>query len=166
MAWVNQSGTLKGPTGNTGAKGDKGETGSMPARAYRNLRCSATLLVPKNTFTRLTSFVSGVGDESNTGITFSGGICTVERAGIYTITAQIIYPANTTGNIYLSVLAGPTRYRQFKEKSGASTETLSLVVNEKLEAGATISIEAYHTGNSDITLANEPNLIWYQVREN
>ena len=28
MAWVNQSGTLKGPTGNTGAKGDKGDTGS------------------------------------------------------------------------------------------------------------------------------------------
>ncbi len=140
-----------GPIGATGLIGATGPTGNN-FNTYGQLVKTTTQSVASSTPVLVTTY-DGVplfsGDMSSA--LFNAGTMSVGLAGLYLVTAQIVYPANATGTRGI-VLHTDTSYEVDYAACPDNITRVCISQICSLDNGGTVSMSAYQTSGSTISI--------------
>lgn len=135
-------------------------------QAFRTFIHSGTENVSTATWTRLTAFGSGAGDQTSaaSGISYGGGVAIVSRSGIYHLEGAILFLGNVTGSRNLAFLAGGQRYRVWHSVSSAGRVGITGSMDVYLAAGQSVELQAYQDSGATLTVYPDSDLTRWSIR--
>lgn len=116
-------------------------------------------------YTTIWNMKAGSGHTQD-GITFSGGVGTVNRSGLYEATGQITFPTTTQGGFRaVSLTVNGSLNRTFMDAiPNGPSETLQVWWSGRLNAGDTIALQGYQAIMDWMNLAGTSDLTRWSIR--
>lgn len=135
------------------------EVGAQP---YRHFVKYTQTSVPNNQYVNLVGFQVGPGDQGdNTGLSYSGGIVTAARSGIYEIYGSVTFIGGIDADKFAAIWADGKRYRA---KLNGGTGTVHVSRQLYLNAGATVALQAYQNSGGSLTIPSDGDLTYWTIR--
>jgi len=129
---------------------------------YRHFMHAASEVVPNAVYTNMTQFNVGPGDQGDeTGLRYLNGTVTVERGGLYDINGTVGYLGGIDFDKFAALYADGTRYRS---KVNGGTGTIHVSRQLYLNAGSTVTLQAYQNTGADMTIPADADQTYWTIR--